>query len=59
MKKRDQFTDNSPTEEGSNWTNVLFMKAILMNYNYMSENLLSCVSWLCDSHIKGREQKGD
>lgn len=43
-KSHDQFTDNSLTEKGSNLTNELFMKAILMSYDYMSEIPSSFVS---------------
>lgn len=42
-KKRDQFTDNSPTEKKSDWTNELLMIAILMSCNYVSEIPLSFV----------------
>lgn len=42
-KKRYQFTDISPTEKKSDWTNESFMIAILMSYNYVSEIPLSFV----------------
>lgn len=43
-KSHDQFTDNSPRDKGSNLMNELFMRTILMSYNYVSKIPSSFVS---------------